>query len=404
MGLLDMTPEQAQKLVDFGMGMMAASARPGPLGAAIASGYGAMNDASKARLQEEMLKQQMDLQKQHAALYQQQVAQAQRQADREAAFMSGALPLMMGQQVEAPRPYQGQVSGNFRLENDAQRNALVSDLEKLQKTNPAEAEKVKEALIQQGLIKPQVTQSAPDIEGLARYSAAGQLSGIKGASGMMELAKFLRPDWQQIDSGGQISFVNKNSGQMPTIGKTMTPDAIASNQVAWFNALKPSYHDGALVSPTGEITRTPMYAPPKGSPEAQQMASTKLLPLLDQADKLLNDATGSLVGSAVDTAAGWVGKSTKGAQSSAQLKALEGQIMMAQPRMEGPQSDKDVALYRQMAGLLGDSTVPVDTRRAALQGIKELHQKYASVSPANNVPASSSSAVRKYNPATGRIE
>jgi hypothetical protein len=49
-----------------------------------------------------------------------------------------------------------------------------------------------------------------------------------------------------------------------------------------------------------------MYAPPKGSPEAQQMASTKLLPLLDQADKLLNDATGSLVGSAVDTAAGLV--------------------------------------------------------------------------------------------------
>jgi hypothetical protein len=59
-----MSPEAAQKLVDFGMGMMAASARPGPLGAAIASGYGAMNDASKARLQEEMLKQQMEGQRQ----------------------------------------------------------------------------------------------------------------------------------------------------------------------------------------------------------------------------------------------------------------------------------------------------------------------------------------------------
>ena len=50
--------------------------------------------------------------------------------------------------------------------------------------------------------------------------------------------------------------------------------------------------------------------------------------------------------------------------------------MMSQPRMEGPQSDKDVALYRQMAGQIGDSTIPIETRRAALNGIRQLHEKY----------------------------
>jgi len=58
--------------------------------------------------------------------------------------------------------------------------------------------------------------------------------------------------------------------------------------------------------------------------------------------------------------------------------------MMAQPRMEGPQSDKDVALYRQMAGQIGDPTVPNKTKMAALDAIEELHRRYAggSVKPA----------------------
>jgi hypothetical protein len=84
--------------------------------------------------------------------------------------------------------------------------------------------------------------------------------------------------------------------------------------------------------------------------------------------------------------AGAFGHATKGAQAAAQLKALEGAIMMAQPRMEGPQSDKDVALYRQMAGAIGDSTIPIETRRAALQTVYQLHQKYAS--QAGGLPSS----------------
>lgn len=122
--------------------------------------------------------------------------------------------------------------------------------------------------------------------------------------------------------------------------------------------------------------RAQQKAPLKGSPEAMAQSATKIIPLLDQADKLLNSATNSYVGAGVDVVGQALGFSTSGAESAAQLKALEGQIMMAQPRMEGPQSDQDVKLYRQMAGQIGDSTVPAETRRAALNGIRQMYEKY----------------------------
>ena len=75
---------------------------------------------------------------------------------------------------------------------------------------------------------------------------------------------------------------------------------------------------------------------------------------------------------------------------------------MAMPRMEGPQSDKDTALYRQMAGQIGDSTVPTSTRKAALGTIKNLHQKYAGPQQnGNNTAPSAAVEMLKNNPALG---
>jgi hypothetical protein len=47
------------------------------------------------------------------------------------------------------------------------------------------------------------------------------------------------------------------------------------------------------------------------------------------------------------------------------------------PKMSGPQSDKDVAMYRQMAGQIGDPTVPVADKRAAIETIKEIAARNA---------------------------
>ena len=49
------------------------------------------------------------------------------------------------------------------------------------------------------------------------------------------------------------------------------------------------------------------------------------------------------------------------------------------PKMSGPQSDKDVQMYREMAGELADDTKPIQTRLAALQTIEQLNNKYREI-------------------------
>jgi hypothetical protein len=151
---------------------------------------------------------------------------------------------------------------------------------------------------------------------------------------------------------------------------------------------------------TGTATPVTVYGkavPAKGSSQAVKDAQS-VINLLDMADPLLDKATSSLAGQGIDRAAAAVGKSTEGAQAAAQLKALEGALIAKQPKMSGPQSDKDVLLYRQMAGQIGDPTIPIETRRAAIKTVRELNERYAGQSP------TAPPKVRKYNPATGRIE
>lgn len=102
------------------------------------------------------------------------------------------------------------------------------------------------------------------------------------------------------------------------------------------------------------------------------------LMLLDMAEPLLENATGSDLGAIRDRLAGIFGVSTEGGEAAAQLKAIGGLLISKMPRMQGPQSNLDVQLYREMAGQIGDPTVPNDVRRAAIQTIRELNQKYAS--------------------------
>jgi hypothetical protein len=86
--------------------------------------------------------------------------------------------------------------------------------------------------------------------------------------------------------------------------------------------------------------------------------------------------TGSTVGSIYDSAAGLVGLSPEGSKEAQSLKALGGALVAKMPRMEGPQSDRDVQLYREMAAEIGNDTVPRDRRLQALEVVKSLWQKY----------------------------
>lgn len=120
-------------------------------------------------------------------------------------------------------------------------------------------------------------------------------------------------------------------------------------------------------------------------PKVQQgKDSQDVFSILKQARPLLKSATGSPLGAGADQVAAFFGHSTEGAKSTAQLKALQGALVAKMPKMSGPQSDKDVQLYREMAGQIGDPTIPVEQRRAAMDTIERLNLQYLPVASDEN--------------------
>lgn len=105
------------------------------------------------------------------------------------------------------------------------------------------------------------------------------------------------------------------------------------------------------------------------------------LSLIDMADELVTNSTGSLAGAWWDKTLASVGKSTTGGTNAARLKALEGMLVSKMPKMSGPQSDKDVALYRQMAANIGDETIPNEQKQAALDTVRDIQERYAGLEP-----------------------
>ncbi len=91
------------------------------------------------------------------------------------------------------------------------------------------------------------------------------------------------------------------------------------------------------------------------------------------------DTTGSWIGAGIDGLSNGLGIPTQGAKNTAKLKSLGGQLVALMPKMSGPQSDKDVQMYREMAGNLSDPTASEEVRLEALKTIKALNNKYRSM-------------------------
>lgn len=97
-----------------------------------------------------------------------------------------------------------------------------------------------------------------------------------------------------------------------------------------------------------------------------------------------NGPTESLIGTGVDKALGVFGGSTPGGNAANSLKTLAGWLTSNVPRMEGPQSNTDLANYSIMAGQVGDSTLPVSQRLASLNEVERIQQKYAHLNGGQN--------------------
>lgn len=225
------------------------------------------------------------------------------------------------------------------------------------------------------------------------------------------LTPFKAPQFQ--DLGGQVVGIDPVTMKpVYSAAKSMTPGEIAANAIARGNlgvaqarlAMERDAPKGQIVQTengpviidprTGQVRPTvgPDGKPLPNMKEAQASAqrtrdATDALGLVNMADKLIGKATGSYIGAGLDMAAQAFGAAPQGAQAAAQLKAIEGMLVSKMPKMSGPQSDKDVQLYKQMAGQIGDSTVPQATKRAALQTIREIQERYTGKTTSDAAPA-----------------
>jgi hypothetical protein len=98
--------------------------------------------------------------------------------------------------------------------------------------------------------------------------------------------------------------------------------------------------------------------------------------LIKPISDIVKQTTGSGLGTSVDKLAAFFGKSTEGAAAIAKLEPLVYPLVANVPRFQGSQSDYDVKMYQKAAGDFADSSKPVATRLAALQGMVQLLKKY----------------------------
>ena len=150
------------------------------------------------------------------------------------------------------------------------------------------------------------------------------------------------------------------------------------------------YPDGSAVpisSAAGPVTKNTTAPALKQAQQEEGIRTQRVDAVLPEIKSLLSNARGGYASAGVDFVGGALGYSTDNAKTTAQLKALSGQLVALMPKMSGPQSDKDVQMYREMAGNLADPTIPTETRMAALDTIEKLNEKYK-VLNSGGIPAS----------------
>jgi len=401
MGLLDNTPEAAAHRRILAQGLLSARGMKGLSKGLL--GIQEYDDQAKQRqLKEQLTMAQLDE-------YQAQAAHRQAQADQ------------LKQQQEAMRRKQAALPTLFGM---GPQPAMAFNAE----TNAARASVARPGIdVQRALAagySPEEIQKLDSLRNIGQDEVARTVETIQnGRPVTMQFDKFGRPvgsaleQWKapvEVRRGDRVDFVDPVSmGTRGSFGVNLSPDALLSAQTArrgqdMTDARAKQANDINREAQRTQIINDPNLGPlliDKGTGQARPamgmdgkpvpsenqvkkvQGAKGVLSILDQADQLLDKATGSYVGAGADQAMRLVGKSTEGADAIAQLRVLEGGLMMAQPRMEGPQSNMDQQLYRQMAGMIGDPTVPTSQKKAALGEIRRLNQKYVGGQQTQQGPA-----------------
>ena len=208
-----------------------------------------------------------------------------------------------------------------------------------------------------------------------------------------------RLSWEGIPYGGggggsTYSMPTGNAPQMAPQGGTSPVIRPVGNQVS-IATNAPSYAQNAVTMPNaGGNANVPMVPTVNFagmSPKARQEALTEqgkelqanvknayeVYKVAGDIEKLLPEAHGSGIGAGMGYMANMLNMESPQNVADEKLKVLSSRILMQVPRFQGPQSDKDVAVYKEAAGSLADPTKSIDSRMGALQVIKDMNSKYA---------------------------
>jgi hypothetical protein len=134
---------------------------------------------------------------------------------------------------------------------------------------------------------------------------------------------------------------------------------------------------GEVITPTAPVRGKPSATFEKTSAQRKQLAVDidRTIGELEEVTKrggLIDQATGSGIGRAIDVGAGFFGQATPGAIAIGRLQPIADMVLKMVPRFEGPQSDKDTRSYKEAAGQLSDATLPNEIRKQAALEIVRL--------------------------------
>lgn len=296
--------------------------------------------------------------------------------------------------------------------------------------------------------KDMLTLSQLPMASMAKVARTVDVPSADGGKQTMQYDEYGRPVGNAIDSyvapqlvdlGGSKQFAVPTAGQ--SFNVSMTPGEQAANSRGWADiGIKKQQNslmnDANNINKEGQRTQvvqqgdgtfmlidkgTGQIRPATTAEGSQIQGGTlaeaavknqknmgKLGDLITQARQILPNATASGLGAKRDEANRFFGRTTPEAQNAAKLSAIGGNMLMMMPRMEGPQSDKDVENYKLMVGKIGDPTIPAAERSAAMDALEEIvarntGQAGQSVQPQSAQPAPNKAAiVRTGKDASGR--
>jgi hypothetical protein len=230
-----------------------------------------------------------------------------------------------------------------------------------------------------------------------------------GAKRGLELMKLTQNDQKAKEANAlKIKIAASKPSQMENVGKLLTfahennipiDHPIIQAQLEKYRHIQEPPPMGSPVSAVSTATGQPVllqpnksggvrevegYTPtPKTGPGARKPVNPdQLLALIDEAKQWVPKSSSGAIetGTTIGVSRG-LGVSTEASQANARLKTISGWMTSNVPRMEGPQSDRDVQVYQEMAAKVADTTYPIGDRMAALDTCKAIMEKYAHLNP-----------------------